>query len=354
MTGTSTSASRCASARTTPRFPASRSVYQGANWWRALLLGLLRHPLQRATPTCAASSCTRSSRATRCARTTRCASRQPLIPERPINDIFRGPGTTGVWPDRPNGHTPTSRQTRATPTHERRPELEAHLQTQADAGQPGAVAPGDARHRAHAWSSSTARPSSTIDPEIGFLHRGFQKSCENVTWTQCLPVHRPAQLRVGAHEQRRLPQAVEKLMRPRDPRARQVHPRHRLRAAPDAATTSPASARIGLELGALHRLPLRHRGPRAASGTGVTELTGARLTTSYGRVGGAEPRPARRAGSRRCCKTLDKIDELRDEVDALLTRNRIFVDRMPRHRRHHRARTRSTSASPAPACAPPA
>ena len=25
------------------------------------------------------------------------------------------------------------------------------------------------------------------DPEVGFLHRGFQKSCENVTWTQCLP-----------------------------------------------------------------------------------------------------------------------------------------------------------------------
>ncbi|HEX9507801.1 MAG TPA: NADH-quinone oxidoreductase subunit D, partial [Myxococcales bacterium] len=25
------------------------------------------------------------------------------------------------------------------------------------------------------------------DPEIGFLHRGFQKSCENSTWTQCLP-----------------------------------------------------------------------------------------------------------------------------------------------------------------------
>ena len=25
------------------------------------------------------------------------------------------------------------------------------------------------------------------DPEVGFLHRGFQKSCENVTWNQCLP-----------------------------------------------------------------------------------------------------------------------------------------------------------------------
>ena len=24
-------------------------------------------------------------------------------------------------------------------------------------------------------------------PEIGYLHRGFEKSCENVTWTQCLP-----------------------------------------------------------------------------------------------------------------------------------------------------------------------
>src|SRR5690606_40921203 len=26
-----------------------------------------------------------------------------------------------------------------------------------------------------------------LDPEIGFLHRGFEKSCENSTWTQCLP-----------------------------------------------------------------------------------------------------------------------------------------------------------------------
>src|SRR5450755_2313073 len=25
------------------------------------------------------------------------------------------------------------------------------------------------------------------DPEIGFLHRGFEKSCENSTWVQCLP-----------------------------------------------------------------------------------------------------------------------------------------------------------------------
>ncbi|MFN7135349.1 MAG: NADH-quinone oxidoreductase subunit D, partial [Myxococcales bacterium] len=24
-------------------------------------------------------------------------------------------------------------------------------------------------------------------PEIGFLHRGFEKSCENSTWTQVLP-----------------------------------------------------------------------------------------------------------------------------------------------------------------------
>src|SRR4051794_23369958 len=26
-----------------------------------------------------------------------------------------------------------------------------------------------------------------LDPEIGFLHRGFEKSCESVTWQQCLP-----------------------------------------------------------------------------------------------------------------------------------------------------------------------
>jgi NADH-quinone oxidoreductase subunit C len=78
-----------------PEVPSITSVYQGANWWERFVwdfygirfLGhpnLRRilmyeefqgHPLRKDYPL---------------------RGRQPLIPERPIEDIFRGPGTSGV------------------------------------------------------------------------------------------------------------------------------------------------------------------------------------------------------------------------------------------------------------------
>ncbi len=58
----------------------------------------------------------------------------------------------------------------------------------------------------------------------------------------------------------------------------------------------------------------------------VTELTGARLTTSFGRIGGVN-RDLPPGWVEKLSKSLDKIEELGSEVDALLTRNRIFTDR---------------------------
>ena len=75
--------------------PSITSIYQGANWWERLVWDFygirftghpdLRriltyeefkgHPLRKDYPL---------------------RERQPLIPERPIRDIFRGPGTSGV------------------------------------------------------------------------------------------------------------------------------------------------------------------------------------------------------------------------------------------------------------------
>ena len=49
----------------------------------------------RGTPTCAASTCTRSSSVTRCARTTRCAAASRSCPSGTVDEPFRGPGPTG-------------------------------------------------------------------------------------------------------------------------------------------------------------------------------------------------------------------------------------------------------------------
>src|SRR3954466_10646033 len=66
------------------------------------------------------------------------------------------------------------------------PELEAHLQTKhmvVNLGPSHPAMHGTVRMKVELEGETIAR----ADPEIGFLHRGFQKSCENVTWTQCLP-----------------------------------------------------------------------------------------------------------------------------------------------------------------------
>src|SRR5260370_7665701 len=65
-------------------------------------------------------------------------------------------------------------------------ELEAHLPTKRMVVNLGPSHPamhGTVRMKVELDGETIAR----ADPEIGFLHRGFQKSCENVTWTQCLP-----------------------------------------------------------------------------------------------------------------------------------------------------------------------
>jgi NADH-quinone oxidoreductase subunit D len=65
-------------------------------------------------------------------------------------------------------------------------ELEAHLQTKRMVLNMGPSHPathGTVRLKVELEGETIVH----VDPEIGFLHRGFQKSCENVTWNQCLP-----------------------------------------------------------------------------------------------------------------------------------------------------------------------
>jgi NADH-quinone oxidoreductase subunit D len=163
------------------------------------------------------------------------------------------------------------------------------------------------------------------DPEIGFLHRGFQKSCENVTWTQCLPYTDRLNYNSAMMNNFGFLNAVEKLIGLEIPEraqyirviASELHRMH------DHLTCVGATA---LELGGFAPFLYAIEG-RELIMDRVTELTGARLTTSYGRVGGLN-RDLPEGWIPKTIKSLDKIKELLVEVEGLLMKNRIFVDRM--------------------------
>ncbi len=203
-------------------------------------------------------------------------------------------------------------------------ELEAHLQTKRMVVNLGPSHPamhGTVRMRVELEGETIVR----ADPEIGFLHRGFQKSCENVTWTQCLPYTDRLNYVSALMNNFGFLAAVEHLIGLEIPeRAQYIRvigsELHRMA---DHLTCLGA---IGLELGGFSAF-LYGIEARELITDRVTELTGARLTTTFGRVGGLN-RDLPPGWKEKVLKTLDKVMELASEVDVLLTKNRIFVDRM--------------------------
>ncbi|HVP60026.1 MAG TPA: NADH dehydrogenase (quinone) subunit D [Myxococcaceae bacterium] len=203
-------------------------------------------------------------------------------------------------------------------------ELEAHLQTKRmmiNLGPSHPAMHGTVRMKVELEGETIIH----ADPEIGFLHRGFQKSCENVTWNQCLPYTDRLNYVSAIMNNLGFLKAVEKLVGVEIPEraqyirvaASELHRMH------DHLTCVGA---IGLELGGFSAFLYAIEG-REQIMDRVSELTGARLTTSFGRVGGLN-RDLPEGWIDRVGKTLDKIHELLGEVDGLLTNNRIFVDRM--------------------------
>ena len=163
------------------------------------------------------------------------------------------------------------------------------------------------------------------DVQIGFLHRGFEKMAEAGTWAQVLPYTdrlnycSPMCNNVG------YVLAVEKLLGVTVPeRAQYIRALVcELSRITDHFTAIGAGA---LELGGytpfLYAIQARDN-----FYTLVEELTGARLTTAYTRIGGLkyDLTPTFWEHYR---KEETECMRLLDEVDKLLTRNRIFYDRM--------------------------
>src|SRR5215475_7779577 len=162
-------------------------------------------------------------------------------------------------------------------------ELEAHLQTKRmniNLGPSHPAMHGTVRLRVELEGETIVH----VDPEIGFLHRGFQKSCENVTWNQCLPYTDRLNYVSAIMNNLGFLKAVEKLVGVEIPEraqyirvaASELHRMH------DHLTCVGA---IGLELGGFSAFLYAIEG-RELIMDRVSELTGARLTTTFGRVGG--------------------------------------------------------------------
>ena len=203
--------------------------------------------------------------------------------------------------------------------------------------------------------------------QIGYLHRGFEKMCERGTWTQVFPYVDRLQLRLADAQQRRLRARGREAARHRGARALPVLPRDPRRARAHLAITSRATA----------RWPWSSARSRRSSGCIkaremiwdiLEEETGARLTHSFGRIGGMAKPPT--AGFKEHVRATLSAQIL----DASSTRARSccsepHLPRPPRGRRHHlgkddaialgvdgpvpardRRRLRRAQGAPVPAC----
>lgn len=163
------------------------------------------------------------------------------------------------------------------------------------------------------------------DIELGYLHRGFEKMCETVDYNQVMPYTdrlnyvSPVINNVGWCL------TVEKLLGIEVPKRCQyirvlLSEMSRIT---DHLTCLGASA---MELGAF-TVMLYMIQARELLWELIEYVTGARLTISYARVGGLRA-DLPSDFPERLTKALARVREISSQCDRLLSRNRIFIDRM--------------------------
>ena len=163
------------------------------------------------------------------------------------------------------------------------------------------------------------------DVQIGYLHRGFEKMCERGTWTQVFPyVDRlnyvsPMLNNVG------YALAVEKMCEIQVPDRCQWYRMilGELARISDHLTCTGAMA---MELGAFTPF-LWYIKAREMIWDILEEETGARLTHSFGRIGGMA-NPPTPALKEMCRNSLKAVLALVEEGEGMLLKNRIFIDRL--------------------------
>jgi NADH-quinone oxidoreductase subunit D len=163
-----------------------------------------------------------------------------------------------------------------------------------------------------------------LDVQVGYLHRGFEKECESGTWYQALPYTDRLNYNSAILANQGFCLAVEKLLGLETPERCQW-----------LSVLAGELARVGdhltrcgaacLELAAM--TPFLYGIEARELVWDLQEmLCGARVTSNYIRIGGVKhDMPAEFPGVSR--EFVVKVRELLRDFDAIITRNRIFVDR---------------------------
>jgi NADH-quinone oxidoreductase subunit D len=163
------------------------------------------------------------------------------------------------------------------------------------------------------------------DVEVGYLHRGFAKSCEQVTWTQVIPYTDRLNYASPLINNVGYALAVEKLIGAETPPRCQyirVIVSELSRIFDHLTCCGMCCSELGAITVGFYMIEAREMITRI-----IEALTGARLTVTYVRVGGVKhdlPLDFAEGVER----TFGIIRKLLDDCDGLLSRNRIFIDRM--------------------------
>ena len=164
-----------------------------------------------------------------------------------------------------------------------------------------------------------------VDVQIGYLHRGFEKMCERGTWAQVFPYAdrlnyvSPMLNNVG------YALAVEKLCGIAVPDRCQWY-RMALGELARISYHLTCTGAMAMELGAFTPF-LWFVKARDMIWDILEEETGARLTHSFGRIGGMAAPPTAKF-KEMCGHTLGKVLSIVEEGEKMLLKNRIFIDRL--------------------------
>lgn len=163
------------------------------------------------------------------------------------------------------------------------------------------------------------------DVEIGYLHRGMEKTCESRTWTQVIPYTdrlnyvSPLINNVG------YAMAVEKLLGIEIPE-RNKYIRVLMSEIARISDHLTAIGAMALEIAAFTPF-LWAVQAREEFYYLIEEVTGARVTSAYTRIGGLRG-DLPEGFQEQYQKAENKLFKILKDVDALLTKNKIFYDRL--------------------------